>query len=215
MRSTSPAIQPRPFRHLVFAPALGQELHADANAEERPALAPHRFLERLDHAGDGIEPAPAIGKGADAGQHDAIGARHHGRIARHHDRLTDAGVLRRALERLGGRMQIAGAVIDDGDAHRGTPGSGKRPITPDDAAGAACAVGAAGGGVALAARWAATAPHAPSQSKNRRSASSRSSPLTMPTFLQPRRRNVKRRSVLASSPTSAEIKMPTRMTIAG
>jgi hypothetical protein len=32
----------------------------------------------LDHAGHGIEPAPAIGEGADAGQHDAIGPAHLG-----------------------------------------------------------------------------------------------------------------------------------------
>ena len=39
--------------------------------------------------------------------------------------------MRRALERLGGRMQIAGAVIDDGDAHRCAPGSGNKPITSE------------------------------------------------------------------------------------
>jgi hypothetical protein len=33
-----------------------------------------------------------------------------------------AGFARRALERLGGRMQIAGAVIDDGHRHRAAPG---------------------------------------------------------------------------------------------
>jgi hypothetical protein len=36
---------------------------------------------------------------------------------------------RRTLERLGRRMQIAGAVIDDGDAHRDAPGSGNSPMT--------------------------------------------------------------------------------------
>ena len=119
------------FVDLVFAAALGQKLHADADAEERPRLAAHRLLERIDHAVDGIEPAPAIGKGADARQHDAIGVRHHGRILRHHDRLVEAGLVRRALERLRGRVQIAGTVIDDGDAHRLAPGSGNRPITSD------------------------------------------------------------------------------------
>ena len=74
MRSTSPAIQPKPSRHLVFAPALGHELHADANAEKRPAARAHALIERLHHAGDGVEPAPAIGESADARQHDAIGA---------------------------------------------------------------------------------------------------------------------------------------------
>src|ERR1700722_12811367 len=61
-------------RHLVFAPALGHQLHADADAEERPAFLPHRDVERVDHAGDRIEPAPAVREGADTGQHHAIGA---------------------------------------------------------------------------------------------------------------------------------------------
>jgi hypothetical protein len=53
--------------HLVFAAAFGHELHADANAEERPAATTHAVIERLHHPFDGIEPAPAIGKRADAG----------------------------------------------------------------------------------------------------------------------------------------------------
>ena len=36
----------------------------------------HGLLQRLDHAGDVREPLLAIGKGADAGQHDALGRRH-------------------------------------------------------------------------------------------------------------------------------------------
>ncbi len=123
--------------HHVFAAALGHELHADADAEERPALAAHRLLQRLDHAGHRIEPAPAIGEGADARQHDAVGAAHRVGIARHHDRLIVAALARRALERLGGRVQIARAVIDDRDAHvrnimanHGRDcGSGNRPMT--------------------------------------------------------------------------------------
>ena len=96
MRSTSPAIQPSPAVDLVFAAALGQQLHADADAEERPAFAAHRFLERRDHAGDGVETAPAIGEGADAGQHHPVGRRHDRRIVRHHDRLSQAGISRAA-----------------------------------------------------------------------------------------------------------------------
>ena len=64
-----------PLGDLVFAAAFGHELHADANAEKRPAAAGAPGLERLDHAGDGIEAAPAVREGADAGQHDALGAR--------------------------------------------------------------------------------------------------------------------------------------------
>ncbi len=39
-----------------------------------PAL-PHRLFERFDHAGNVDEPLAAIGEGADAGQHDALGLR--------------------------------------------------------------------------------------------------------------------------------------------
>ena len=74
---------------------------------------------------------PAIGEGADARQHHAIGARDVIRIAGHYDRLIVAAVARGALERLGGRVQIAGAVVDDGDAHRLVPGSGNSPMTSD------------------------------------------------------------------------------------
>ncbi len=77
------------FGDLVFAPAFGQELHAHTDAEEWPALLPNRFVQRRRHAVDRVEPAAAIRKGADAGQHDAIGARHHGRIVRHDDRLAE------------------------------------------------------------------------------------------------------------------------------
>ena len=40
----------------------------------RPRLRTLSF-ERIDHAGNGVEPAPAIGEGADARQHHAVGAR--------------------------------------------------------------------------------------------------------------------------------------------
>ncbi len=115
--------------HLVFAAALRHQLHADADAEERPALATHRFLERLDHALDRIESAAAIRKRADAGQHDAVGPAHRVRVSGHHDRLVASGLARRTLERLGGRMQVARAVIDDRHGHGRPPGWGNRPIT--------------------------------------------------------------------------------------
>ena len=134
MRSTSPGIQPRPGVTSIFAAALGHELHADTNAEKRPALLADALVQRLDHAGNRIETAPAIRKGADAGQHHAVGARDRVGIAGHHDRLIVAALARGALEGLGGGMQIARAVVDDGDAHRGAPGSGNRPITSGGAA---------------------------------------------------------------------------------
>ena len=79
-----------PVGDLVFAAALGHELHADADAEKRPALAAHGFLQRLDHARHRVEAAPAIGERADARQHHAIGLAHRVGIAGHHDRLARA-----------------------------------------------------------------------------------------------------------------------------
>src|SRR5690348_9994632 len=34
----------------MLEPEFGHELHADANAEERPGLAAHQLIQRLDHA---------------------------------------------------------------------------------------------------------------------------------------------------------------------
>src|SRR6202051_205124 len=70
---------------LVFTAAFGQELHADANAEERPASLPHRLVQRADHAVHRVEAAPAIGEGADTRQYDTVRLRHHRRIVGHHD----------------------------------------------------------------------------------------------------------------------------------
>ena len=127
---------------------------------------------------------------------------------RHHDRLIVPAFARGALERLGRRVQIARAVIDDGDAHRRAPGSGNRPMTSD-----------AGGGTAPtparpASRCGAAATPAasrrPRQSKNRRSAASRSSPTTTPSIAASRGApSVQRRSVAASKPTSSAISKPT------
>ena len=54
----------------------------------------HLLLQRLDHAGDRVETAPAIGEGADARQHDAVGAAHRFGIGGDDDRV--AGSLSRA-----------------------------------------------------------------------------------------------------------------------
>src|ERR1700722_9923321 len=51
----------------IFEAARGHQLHADADAKERPAAAAHRLLKRLDHATDRIKAAPAIGESPDAG----------------------------------------------------------------------------------------------------------------------------------------------------
>src|SRR5205085_2005233 len=113
-----------PLGHRVFAPALGHELHADADAQKGAAVLAHARVERLDHAGDGVEPMPTIGKGADARQHHAVGARHLFGIAGHHDCLLVPRVARRPLERLGGGMQVARAVVDDCHRHGCTPAWG-------------------------------------------------------------------------------------------
>src|SRR5215475_2548679 len=204
----------QPLRHLVFAAAFGHELHADANAEERPAAHAHAVVERLHHAADGIEPAPAIGEGADARQHHALGAGDLFGIARHHDRLRQPFLARGALERFCRRVQIARAVIDDSDGHRGAPGCGNKPMTSDDCR-RAIAMPIAGED----ARGAPSADDGSAQdllthaSKKRRSADSRSadsrsSPTTMPTFVQPRRDSLKRRNVAASKPTRSEKSAP-------
>ena len=71
--------------------------------------------------------APTPGSTTRSARRDLLG------IAGHDDRLVQAGLARGALERLGRRMQIARAVIDDGDAHRAPPACGNRPRTSDRA----------------------------------------------------------------------------------
>ena len=77
MARTSPCDPVEAFGDFEFQAARGEQLHADADAEEGPALAVHGFFERGRHAGNGFEPALAIGVGADARQHDAVGGRAH------------------------------------------------------------------------------------------------------------------------------------------
>ena len=114
----------------VFEAALGHQLHADADAEERPAAAAHGLLQRLDHAGHGVEPGAAVGEGADARQHDAVGREHRVGIAGDDDRHRRRPASRAARsKRLVGRVQVARAVVDDGDGHRPPPASGNRPMT--------------------------------------------------------------------------------------
>ena len=59
----------------VLAADGRQHLLADADAEEGRAAADRALLDRLEEAGDGEEAGAAVGEGADAGQHDAVGAR--------------------------------------------------------------------------------------------------------------------------------------------
>ena len=73
MARTSPPIQSSPSVALELETAARHELHADADAEERPALDAHRVFQRLAHARHGFEAALAVGEGADARQHDTVG----------------------------------------------------------------------------------------------------------------------------------------------
>ena len=114
--TASPAIQPSPSARHLLQPALGHQLAADADAEERLAAPDHRLVQRLHHARHRVEPAPAIGERADARQHDPLRLGDGVRVGGDDNRV--AGLPRRALEGLGGGVEITRAVIDDGDAHR-------------------------------------------------------------------------------------------------
>src|SRR5262245_26314837 len=190
-------------RDFIFAAALCHQLHADADAEKRPAVAAHGFLQRLDHPVDRIQAAATIREGADARQDHAVGATHRVGIARHHDRLVAAGLAHRPLERLGGRVQVAGAVVHDGDAHARAPGWGNSPSTSPGG----CAV--RGGGTAPGGGGGADAAPAPIQaSKKRRSARLRSSATTTPRFFQPLASSSTRRSDAASNPSRMATNSP-------
>ena len=135
--ATSPAIQPRPGVDLDIPPALGEKLHADANAEKRPALLEHglassarpcraihraragnRRRRRRPAARYGQPPRRPPGSGVTAMSQEM------------------SGLARGALESLVGGMQIARAVIDDGDVHRRPPAPEKcRARGPEVAAG--------------------------------------------------------------------------------
>ena len=111
---------------LELAPALGHQLHADANAEKRAGADHDRLVQRRFETRNGSQTAPAIGERADPGKDDAVRARRPlSGAARHLDLGRDFVLRRRALERLRGRAQIARAVIDDRNDHGRLP-----PRTP-------------------------------------------------------------------------------------
>ena len=101
----------------VLDAAPGHQLHADADAEEGTPLAAHRLLQGLDHPGDRAQAATAVAERADARQHDMVGPPHQFRVGGHGDRPAVAHVLGGPGQGLGGRAQVAGPVIDDGNAH--------------------------------------------------------------------------------------------------
>src|SRR6185312_10919026 len=117
---------------LIFAPPLGHQLHTDADSEKRLSLFSYALLERINHAWDGIKAAPAIGKCTHTRQHDPLGARDGVGIAGDEDRLLVSALTRGTFKSLGGGVEIARTIIDNGNAHPRPPGSGNSPITSDD-----------------------------------------------------------------------------------
>ena len=61
----------------MFFACLGHQLHADANAQKGLGAGAGRFIQGVDHAGNGGQRTHAMGERADAGQDDPVGARHH------------------------------------------------------------------------------------------------------------------------------------------
>ena len=98
----------------VLAAARRHQLHADADAEERPRLVAHRLGHRLDHAVDRVEAACGNRRRRrrPAARRDRRGTPRRDRRVTH-DLLAVPAFARRALERLRGGVQIARAVIDD------------------------------------------------------------------------------------------------------
>ena len=107
--------------HLMLEAARRHQLRADADAQERPASLAHRLVHRLDHAGNAVESAAAVGECAHSRQHDMVGGEHILGARGDAHLATQAGLARGALEGFPRRVQIAGAIIDDGDAHRMSP----------------------------------------------------------------------------------------------
>ena len=102
----------------VLDAARGHELHADADAEEGLAALDHLALQGIDHAGHAIEAGAAVGEGADARQHDAVGVGDVARARRHQHAIVHARLARGAFEGFCGGAEVARSVIDDGDGHR-------------------------------------------------------------------------------------------------
>src|SRR5262249_53494755 len=195
--------------YLIFAPAVCHQLHANADTEERLALFANTLLERLDHARNFIEAATTICKRTDSRQHNAVSTRHHIGIAGDCDRLFLPAVARGAFESLSSRMQIAEAIVDDGNVHLSAPGSGNKPITSDGEGGprrigveylGSSGAAAAGGEMRVFAH----------SVKKRCSAISASSPTTKPSVTQPRRVSVQRQLLGASKPINKAIRNPAR-----
>src|ERR1041384_5488676 len=104
-------------------------------------------------------------------------------------------------------MQIAGAIVDNRDAHLCPPGSGNRPMTSEGDGGPRRTSAEYFGSVA-GAEGASVARFCHS-AKKRRSAVSASSATTKPSVIQPRRFKVHLRMLEASNPMSNAISSAT------
>ena len=107
MRTTSPPIQPKPATSSYSRPHSA----SICMPTQMPRKGRARFLDRLDHRlfqpVEGLQPAPAGGKCAVAGQHDTGRARHLVGVGTH-DNGARADLGGHALKRLFRRMQVAG-----------------------------------------------------------------------------------------------------------
>ena len=111
-RADGAAEPPKAAMRAELVAARRHQLHADADAEERRALAEDARFHRLDHAGDAAQPRRAGAERADPGQNDAIGLEYRIGIG------GDGDVARpRGFQRIMDRVEIARAVIDQRDAH--------------------------------------------------------------------------------------------------
>ena len=104
----------------VLHAEIGEQLHADTDAEERPAARMHGVFHRLDHAGARFQLALALGEMTDAGQDDPVGLRDEIRIGGELDICALAGKARGFHQRTLCRVHIPGVIIDKRDfLHRG------------------------------------------------------------------------------------------------
>ncbi len=94
---------------------LEEELHAEADAQERPFLGDD-FADGVDQP-KLVEPVHRGTGRADAGENDGVGLAHVSGVRR--DGHVRAGGLQRASD----GAQIAGSIVDDrdGDTHASTP----------------------------------------------------------------------------------------------
>src|SRR5262249_14091683 len=94
---------------------LEEDLHADADPEKGPTRE-RRVADDVDEAGR-LQVLDAGTERTHPRQHDSVRTPDVARIAAHPDLDVASGLVRRALEALGGAPQIADAVVDDRD-HR-------------------------------------------------------------------------------------------------